>query len=57
MRRPRDDGLIKVCDLGGSRCGATATAAMLDDFRKREAAERAGQETQGGGGAIGSGGY
>ena len=51
------DGLIKVRDLGGSRCGATATAAMLDDFRKREAAERAGQETQGGGGAIGSGGY
>ena len=31
------DGLIKVRDLGGSRCGATATAAMMDDYRKREA--------------------
>jgi deoxyribose-phosphate aldolase len=35
------DGLIKVRDLGGSRCGATATAAMLDDYRRREAAEKA----------------
>lgn len=33
------DGLIKVRDLGGTRCGATATAAMLDDYRKREAEE------------------
>src|SRR5437773_3640642 len=32
------DGLIKVRDLGGSRCGATATAAMLDEYRRREAA-------------------
>ena len=31
------DGLIKVRDLGGSRCGATATAAMLDEYRRREA--------------------
>lgn len=30
------DGLIKVRDLGGTRCGATATAAMLDEYRKRE---------------------
>jgi deoxyribose-phosphate aldolase len=35
------DGLIKVRDLGGSRCGATATAAMLDEYRRREAAEKA----------------
>jgi deoxyribose-phosphate aldolase len=43
------DGLIKVRDLGGSRCGATATAAMLDDYRRREAAEKAGgaSETRG----------
>jgi deoxyribose-phosphate aldolase len=34
------DGLIKVRDLGGSRCGATATAAILDDYRRRAAAER-----------------
>ena len=31
-------GLIKVRDLGGSRCGATATAAMLDEYRRRAAA-------------------
>ena len=30
------DGLIRVRELGGSRCGATATAAMLDEFRRRE---------------------
>jgi deoxyribose-phosphate aldolase len=30
------DGLIKVRDLGGSRCGATATAAMMDDYRRRQ---------------------
>jgi len=51
------DGLIKVRDLGGSRCGATATAAMLDEYRRREAAERTGQGTQGGGGDLGKGGY
>ncbi|MCA9212955.1 MAG: deoxyribose-phosphate aldolase [Planctomycetales bacterium] len=31
------DGLIKVRDLGATRCGATATAAMLDEYRRREA--------------------
>jgi deoxyribose-phosphate aldolase len=51
------DGLIKVRDLGGSRCGASATVLMLDEYHRREAAERAGQGTQGGAGAIGSGGY
>ncbi|MBI5396524.1 MAG: deoxyribose-phosphate aldolase [Verrucomicrobia bacterium] len=51
------DGLIKVRDLGGSRCGATATAAMLDEYRRREAAEKAGQKIEGKGGGIGSGGY
>src|SRR5512137_1774801 len=30
------DGLIKVRELGVSRCGATATAAMLDEYRRRE---------------------
>ena len=39
------DGLIKVRDLGVSRCGATATAAMLDDHRRREAAEKASLRT------------
>lgn len=47
------DGLIKVRDLGGSRCGATATAAMMDDYRKREAAGTLDDA----GGKIGAGGY
>ena len=51
------DGLIKVRDLGGSRCGATATAAMMEDYRKREAAEKSGQSVVGKSGSIGSGGY
>ena len=32
------DSLIQVCDLGASRCGASATAAILDEYRRREAA-------------------
>jgi len=51
------DGLIKVRDLGCSRCGATATAEMLDEYRRREAAEKAGAPSPSRGGAIGSGGY
>ena len=51
------DGLILVRDLGGSRCGATATAAMLDDYRQRAATEQAGASSATGSGAIGQGGY
>jgi deoxyribose-phosphate aldolase len=51
------DGLIKVRDLGCSRCGATATAAMLDEYRRREAAEKANVPSPSQGGTIGSGGY
>ncbi len=51
------DGLIRVRELGGSRCGATATAAMMDEYRRREAAEKAGVTVDGGKGGIGSGGY
>ena len=51
------DGLIKVRDLGGSRCGATATAAMMDEYRRRETAEKAGQSVEGKSAAIGAGGY
>ncbi len=51
------DGLIRVRDLGGSRCGATATAAMMDEYRRREAAEKAGATVDSGTGKIGSGGY
>jgi deoxyribose-phosphate aldolase len=32
------DDLIKVRDLGATRCGATATAAMLDERRRRRIA-------------------
>lgn len=51
------DGLIKVRDLGATRCGATATAAMMEEYRRREAAERAGQVASSAGGKIGAGGY
>src|SRR3954468_18414505 len=51
------DGLIKVRELGASRCAATATAVMLDEFRRREAAEKAGQKVDAQGAAIGIGGY
>ena len=51
------DGLIKVRDLGATRCGATATAAMLDEYRRREAAERDGRTVATKPGAVGVGGY
>ena len=51
------DGLIRVRDLGGSRCGATATAAMMDEYRRRETTEKAGQSVEGKSAAIGAGGY
>jgi len=51
------DGLMLVRDLGGTRCGATATAAMLDDWRRRAAAEPAGAAVSPVSGAIGKGGY
>jgi deoxyribose-phosphate aldolase len=51
------DGLIQVRDLGGSRCGATATAAMLDEYRRREAAEKAGAHTETSSPILGAGGY
>jgi deoxyribose-phosphate aldolase len=35
------DGLIRVRELGCSRCGASATAAILDEYRRREVAEKA----------------
>jgi deoxyribose-phosphate aldolase len=33
------DGLIMVRDLGATRCGAAATVAILDEYRRRQAAE------------------
>jgi deoxyribose-phosphate aldolase len=51
------DGLIRVRELGASRCGATATAAMLDEYRRREQAERAGQSVTRSNPFLGAGGY
>jgi len=51
------DGLMLVRDLGASRCGASATVAMLDEYRRREAAEKAGEKTASKPSTIGAGGY
>jgi deoxyribose-phosphate aldolase len=51
------DGLILVRDLGGTRCGATATAAMMDEYRRREAAEKTGESARKTEGKIGTGTY
>lgn len=51
------DGLIRVRDLGTSRCGATATAAMMDEYRRRAAAEMSGVESEKAAGQLGAGGY
>ncbi len=50
------DGLIRVRDLGCSRCGATATATMLDEYRRREVSD-APQEQNTSQAVIGRGGY
>jgi deoxyribose-phosphate aldolase len=34
------DALLAVIDTGATRCGATATATILDDFEKRQADKR-----------------
>ena len=51
------DGLIMVRDLGGSRCGASATVAIMDEYHRRAAAEKAGQQVEGKSAGIGAGGY
>jgi deoxyribose-phosphate aldolase len=51
------DGLIRVRELGATRCGASATEAILEEYRKREAAEKAGEKIAAGSGTIGKGGY
>jgi deoxyribose-phosphate aldolase len=51
------DGLIRVRELGASRCGATATAAMMDEYRRREALEKSGQQAATATGKLGAGGY
>ena len=47
------DGLVRVRDLGATRCGASATAAMLDEYRRRAASG----EPAGTSALLGSGGY
>lgn len=51
------DGLIRVRDLGATRCGATATASMLDEYRRRADAEKAGRSSANKSGTLGVGGY
>jgi len=47
------DALIKVRDLGTTRCGATATAAMLEEFKRRVESGT----TSAHGGTLGTGEY
>ena len=49
------DGLILVRDLGASRCGASATKSILDEYRRRAAMEAAGEVAGGGQGSLGGG--
>lgn len=51
------DGLILVRDLGATRCGATATAAMLDEYRKRAASGHSQNASAAKEPALGVGGY
>ena len=51
------DALIHVRDLGTTRCGATATAAMLEEYKRRAKAERKGSSgSSGASGASGASG-
>jgi deoxyribose-phosphate aldolase len=51
------DALIKVRDLGASRCGTSSSAVLLDEYRKREADEKAGKGGASKEAAFGAGGY
>lgn len=51
------DGLIKVRDLGATRCGATATATMLEDYLRRTEQALAGEHGTKAAGKLGQGGY
>jgi deoxyribose-phosphate aldolase len=51
------DGLIKVRDLGASRCGASATAAILEEYHRRAAAEETGMTATAGSSSLGTGSY
>jgi deoxyribose-phosphate aldolase len=49
------NGLIKVRDLGVTRCGASATVAMLDEYQKRAAKGEMQSEKEAA--TLGTGGY
>jgi len=51
------DGLIRVRELGATRCGASATAVILDEYKKRAKAEQTGRPIETGTAKLGSGGY
>ena len=51
------DALMHVRDLGTTRCGATATAAMLDEYKRRAKAERTAATPSHRTTTLGSGGY
>jgi deoxyribose-phosphate aldolase len=51
------DGLILVRDLGASRCGASATAAILDEYRRRAALSPSAEGAAVKETALGAGGY
>jgi deoxyribose-phosphate aldolase len=51
------EALVRVRDLGATRCGTSATAALLGEYRRREAQEKAGQAPEAQSAALGAGGY
>jgi deoxyribose-phosphate aldolase len=51
------DGLIRVRELGATRCGASATSAILDEYRKRAELEAADGSAAPKPAHIGVGGY
>jgi deoxyribose-phosphate aldolase len=51
------DGLLHVRQVGATRCGATATAAMLDEFRRREQTGSRATDNDATPAVIGTGGY
>jgi len=51
------DALILVRDLGATRCGSSATAALLDEYRRRAASEGSSRQTKPAESLLGAGGY
>jgi deoxyribose-phosphate aldolase len=51
------DGLILVRDLGATRCGASATVAMLEEYRKRAASKDSPNSSEQNKPLLGAGGY